>query len=158
MCKACPVSDKKCKESERQANNIVVAALGDRDLHVARTVSDRPSEMLKKLDAGYRSRSAATKIGVLLELVSVEFIITDKSRSAHTDRLAGLLENLKGTDSDPMDSSAVVGLAASVQTSELMPTNAATDTLTEAVVEWEDVSRFLREGKGFVNIPGARQP
>lgn len=132
-------------ESARQASNIVVSTLSDQALRVVRSVIGKPAEMLSKLDSRYDSKSTASKIAKVSEIVSTRYCSLNEDMSVHVDRMAGLLEQLKSRGMTIDDSLAIGILVASIDVPELMPVTASIKTLAEADVKWEEVANRLIE-------------
>lgn len=138
------------KEKNQQASNIIVSALGDHALRVVRTIVGRPYEMMQKLDARYDSKSTASKISKMVELVSVRYTSVRDDMSKHIDRLAGLVEQLNNMGSQLPEDLTVGILVASIEVTALMPVTASIKTLSDENLKWEDVSsRLIEEVKSL---------
>lgn len=132
-------------DEKEQASNIIISALGDHALRVVRTVIGDPCEMMKKLDDRYDSKTTATRITKIVELMSNKFVSVDDDIARHIDRLAGLLEQLQGMGTK-LDKTLQIGiLVASIQVPELAPVTAAIKTLAEDDLKWDAVSSRLIE-------------
>lgn len=143
------------EDQKEQASNIIVSALGDHALRVVRSVIGLPHVMLQKLDARYDSKSTATRISKMAELVCVKFTNAREDISKHVDRLAGLLEQLRSMNTPLPDSLAIGILVASIEVSELTPVTAAIKTLADKDLNWEEVSsRLIEECKALRTSSG----
>lgn len=139
-------------DHKKTASGIIVAALSDPALRVVRSVIGNPVDMLEKLDARYDSRSTATKISKISELVSVRYTNVKHDITKHIDRMAALQEQLKSMEAI-MDDAVQVGiLIASIDVLELTPVTAAIKTLAEKDITWETVTeRLIEEWRGLTN-------
>lgn len=80
-------------EREKEQNsNIIIAGLGNHALRVDRSVIEQPSDMMKKLDARYNTKSTATRISKMAELVSIKYQSVREDIAKHVDRMGELLE------------------------------------------------------------------
>ena len=132
-------------DHQQQASNIVVAVLSNQALRVVRTVIGIPTGTLTKLDQRYDSKSTASKIAKMSELVSMRYTSLKEDLSGHIDRMAGLLEQLSSMGTSVADSLAIGILVASVEVPQLQPVTAAIKTLAENNINWEDVTNHLFE-------------
>lgn len=138
------------EEQMEQASNIIVSALGDHALRVVRSVIGEPHKMFQKLDMRYDSKSTATRISKMAELVSLKYGNLRDDISKHIDRMAGLLEQLRSMNTVLDDALAIGILVASIEVSELSAVTAAIKTLAEKDLVWEDVSsRLIEECKSI---------
>lgn len=141
-----PASETQCQ----QASNIIVSALGDHALRVVRTVIGNPKEMMEKLDARYDSKTIASRISKMSELVSIRYNSIREDMDKHIDKLAGIIEQLRSMGSTFDDALAIGILVASITVSELMPATAAIKTLADKDIKWEEVSsRLIEEVKNI---------
>lgn len=143
-------ADEKTKEQMEEASNIIVSALSDHALRVVRSVIDDPAAMLAKLDDRYDSKTTASKITKMVELVSVRYSSLKDSMPRHVDKIAALVEQLQAMGTK-LDNALVVGiLIASITVDELKPASAAIKTLTDDNLKWEDVTaRLIEEVKSL---------
>lgn len=98
---------------------------------------------MKKLDARYDSKSIATRVFKMAELMSIKYTTVSDYISQQTDRLAGLLEQLRGMESKTGDTFYDAVLVASIQVSELAPVTAEIKTLAQTNLKWDTVSSRL---------------
>ena len=92
-------NDPKVVEKLEEASNIIVRALSDHALRVVRSVIYDPAAMMAKLDDRYDSKTTASKITKMVELVSVRYM------PRHVDKIAALVEQLRSigtTFDDPL--------------------------------------------------------
>ena len=82
-------------DQKEQASNIIISALGDHALRVVRTVIDDPYQMMKKLDARYDSKSTATRISKIVELMSTKFTSVDDDIGKNIDNWLDSRSNSK---------------------------------------------------------------
>ena len=129
-------------DHQQQASKIFVAALSDQALCVVRTVIEITTEMLTKLERRYESKSTASNIAKMSELVSMRFTSLTDDLSGHIDRMAGLLEQLFSMGSGVADSLAISILVASIEVPLLQPVTAAIKTLAESNINWEDLTNL----------------
>lgn len=101
-------------EEKLHASNIIVSTLSDQALRVVRSDIGEPIDMLSKLDARYDSRSTATRIAMMPELVSARYISLREDMSAHVDQMAALIEQLRAMGTTFEDALAVGILVASI--------------------------------------------
>ena len=141
-----PASETQCQ----QASNIIVSALGDHALRVVRTVIGKPKEMMEKLYARYDSKTIASRISKMSELVSIRYNSLREDIDKHIDKLAGIIEQLRSMGSTFDDALAIGILVASISVPELMPATAAIKTLADRDIKWEDISsRLIEEVKNL---------
>lgn len=86
-----PENQVKFTERKLQASNIVVNALSDPSLWVVRSVIGNLKEMLVKLNAKYDSKSTASKISRMSELVSIRYTNLRVDIARRVDRLFGTI-------------------------------------------------------------------
>lgn len=79
-------------EQCQQASNIIVSTLGDHALRVVRAVIGSPKAMMKKLDDRFDSKTIASRISKMSELVSIRYTTLRDDIDKHIDKLAGLME------------------------------------------------------------------
>ena len=137
---------KPTEEQCLQASNIIVSALGDHALRVVRSVIGDPSKMMVKLNDRYDSKTTASRISKMSELVSIRYTSLRDSIEKHIDRMAGLIETLRSMGSTFDDALAIGILVASIDVQELLPVVAAIKTLSDRDMKWESVtSRLIEE-------------
>ena len=133
-------------EIRRQASNIIVSTLGDQALRVVRSVIAKPSVMLSKLDKRYDSKTTASRILRMTELVSMRYTNIRDDMSVHIDKMAGLVEQLRSMGTTMDDTLAIGILVSSIEVTELLAVTASIKTLAESDINWEAVSsRFIEE-------------
>ena len=144
-------------EHQQQASNIIIASLGDQALRIVRTIVGNPNTMMAKLDERYDSKSTASKIEKMSELVSMKYYNIKDDLSDHIDRMAGLLDQLKSMGNELADSLAIGILVASIEVHQLHAVTAAIKTLAEKDIKWEEItSRLLEERTAFLTEDGHR--
>ena len=84
-------NDPKVVEKLEEASNIIVRALSDHALRVVRSVIYDPAAMMAKLDDRYDSKTTASKITKMVELVSVRYRSFKESMYRHVDKIAALV-------------------------------------------------------------------
>lgn len=89
--------------------------------------------MLENLDSRYDSKSTASKITKMSELVSVRFPSSKADIAKHIDGMAALLEQLRCMEAKMDDSLEVGILIASIDVPDLKPVVAAIKTLADSV-------------------------
>ena len=130
---------------QKQVSGIIFEALGYSAFHVVRTLQGRPVEMLEKLDGRYDSRTTASKISKMIELVSLRFTNPRSDIKNQTDRMAAVLQQVAAMK-DSMDEGIQVGmLFASIDVVEMRPVIAALKKLADADVKWDSVANSLIE-------------
>ena len=68
--------DRLAFEAQRlQVSGIIITALEDHVIRVVKSVKGMPVEMLEKLNSGYESKTVASKISNIMELVSLRYTI-----------------------------------------------------------------------------------
>ena len=118
-------------EKRVKVSGILVVASGDSALRVVRSVKGNPIEMLEKLDDRYDSKTTASKISKMVELVSLRYSSLRSDITKHVDRMASINEQLAAMKTI-MDESLKVGiLIASIETDEVRPVVAAIKTLAD---------------------------
>lgn len=137
--------DDKVVEKMEEASNLIVSALSDHALRVVRSVIGDPAAMMAKLDDRYDSKTTASKITKMVELVSVRYSSLKESMPRHVDKIAALVEQLRSMGTT-LDEPLVIGiLIASLTVDELKPASAAIKTLSDEKLQWEDVTARLIE-------------
>ena len=137
--------DTTAADRRKKAKAIIVTALGVSALRVVRGVTDNPLLMLTKLDERYNSKSIAAQISKMAELVSLHYTDRNDDISTHIDRMAALVEKLKGMSLDISDTMAIGILVASIKVSKLAPVVAAIKTIPSADMKWDTVATRLIE-------------
>ena len=61
-------------DGKEQARKIIVSTLGDQALRVVSSAIGEPCKMIKKLDARYDSKSTATRIPKMVDLMSIKYL------------------------------------------------------------------------------------
>ena len=131
---------------QRKGSSIIVAALSEKALWVVRSSIGKPFEMLHKLDERYNSKSAATRISKITELITMCYDSIKKSMGTHIDQMDAVLEQLEGINTSMPLELSVALLIASIQGQELHAVTAAVKTLNDDSITWEKVTaRFLEE-------------
>ena len=135
---------------QKKASNIVVAALSDKALRVVRSCIGQPNEMLRRLDERYDSKSAATCVTKMTELINLRYDSIKKSMGTHIDQMAATLEQLEGMKTPIPDELSIALLIASIQVPELTAVAAAVKTMSDDSMTWEKVTaRLLEEQYSF---------
>lgn len=132
-------------EMKLHASNIIVSTLNDQALRVVRSEIGQPLDMLTKLDIRYDSKSTATRIFKMSELVSMRYVSLRSDMSTHVYKMAGLIEQLLAMGTSFDDALAVGILVASIDVTELSPVTASIETLSNDKITWEAVSTRLIE-------------
>lgn len=101
--------------------------------------------MLAKLDDRFNSKSTATQISKMAELVSLHYTDRKGDISTHIDRMAALVEKLKSVGLDMGDTMDIGILVASIKVSKLAPVVAAINTVPPANMKWDTVATRLIE-------------
>lgn len=83
------------EDHAQQSSNIIIATLSDQALHVVQSVIGKPKDMMNKRNDCYDSKSTATKIAKMSELVYMRYTTLKNYLSSHIDRMVGLLKQLK---------------------------------------------------------------
>ena len=133
-----------------KVSGIIVAALGDSALRLVKSVRGKPVEMLEKLDARYDSKTTASKISKMVDLVSIRYTNPRTDITKHIDRMGSIVEQLQAMQAS-MDESLKVGiLIASIEVPEMRAVVAAIKTLADKDVMWDVVSeRLIEEWRGL---------
>lgn len=121
----------KFAEQRLQVSGISVAALGDHALRVVKDLRGNPTEMMEKLDPRYDSKTTASKISKMVELVSLRYSNPRNDITKHIDRMAAIVEQLAAMESSMDDSLPVGILIASINDAEMRPVVAAIKKLSD---------------------------
>ena len=106
--------------------------------------------MLAKLDARYASKTAASKITKMTDLITMSYMSLKSDITKHIELMAATVEQLRGMKVTIEESFAVAILVASVQVPSLRPATTAIKTLAEDDLKWETVAeRLIEEAKGL---------
>lgn len=144
------MSETDYKKKQRLASSIKIAALSDTALRIVQMVKGDPVQMLEKLDARYASKTAASKITKMTDLITMKYTSLRSDISKHIDKMASTIEQLKGMDVTIQDSFAVAILVASIEVLALRPATTAIKTLAETDLKWDTVAeRLTEEAKGL---------
>lgn len=138
-------NDTATADRRKKAKAIIVTALGDSALRVVRGVTDNPALMLAKLEERFNSKSTAAQISKMAELVSLHYTDRKDDISTHIDRMAALIEKLKGMGLSIGDTMAIGILVASIKVVKLAPVVAAIKTIPSADMKWDTVATRLIE-------------
>lgn len=137
-------------EQCQQASNIIVSALSDHALRVVRSVIGNPLKMMAKLNDRYDSKTIASRISTMSELVSIKYTSLGDDIDKHIDKVEGLIEKLRAMGTVFDDSLAIGILVASIDLPEMAPATAAIKTLADKDVNWESISsRLIDEAKNL---------
>lgn len=118
-------------KKKRLASSIIIYALSDAPLRIVLTVKDNPAKMFEKLDARYASKTAASKITKMTELITLKYTSLKADISAHIDHMAAMIEQLMGMNVTIEDSFSVAILVASIEVTALRSATTAIKTLAE---------------------------
>ena len=132
-------------DNKMQASNIIVSSLGDHALRLVRTVIGDLEAMMDKLDKQFDSKTIASRISKMSELVSIRYTTIKDDIAKQIDLLAGIIEQLRAMGTTFDDALAIGILVASIDVTELMPATAAIKTLTDKDMKWEEISGRLIE-------------
>ena len=133
-----------------QVSDLIVSALSDDAMRIVMDVIGDPKTMISKLDDRYRSKSTASKISKITELVSIRYKNVRKDIAKHVDKMSGIVSELKGMKMNLEDTLTVGVLVASIEAPELSAVAAAIKTLAEDDLKWENVAaRFIEEWKNL---------
>ena len=146
--------DKKAKFANdmRKASGIIVGALGNEPLWIVRSEIGKPYSMINKLNERYDSKSAASRISKMTELISIRYGSLCKYIGVHTDKMARIVEQLAGMDTAIPDELAITLLIASINVSEIAPIAAAIKTVSDDLTHWESVMTRLIEEQNSLRI------
>lgn len=91
-----------------------------------------------------------SRISKMSELLSIQYTSLRDEIEKHIDRMAGVMEQLRGMGTTFDDALAIGSLVASIEVQELMPTVAAIKTLSDKDIRWKAVSsRLIEEVKNL---------
>ena len=136
------------EEAQRKSSGIMVSALSNKALRIVRGTVNNPFLMLKKLRERYDSKTPASRIAKMTELMGLRYESIRKDLGAHVDRMDGIFEKLDDMQTSIPGELRIAILIASIDASELIPMTAALKTLSDDEANWEDVSaRLIDEQK-----------
>ena len=146
--------DKKAKFAGdmRKASGIIVAALSNEPLRIVRSEIRKPYSMIKKLNERYDSKSAASCISKMTELISLRYDSLSKDIGGHIDKMAGIVEQLADMDTSIPDELAIALLIASINVFEMAPIAAAIKTMPDDSADWGSVTTRLIEEQHSIRI------
>lgn len=101
--------------------------------------------MATKIDNHYDSKSSASRIAQMSELVSTWYNSLNENISAHVDQLDGLVKQLKGIDTTLEEDLAMGMLVTSIHMAELLQVTQSIKTLSKCHINWEDIDKLLIE-------------
>lgn len=125
--------------------NLIVTSLSDQGLRVVRSVTGTPTAMLHRVYSRYDSRSTASKISNMSDMINTRYSSHQDYISAHCDNMAGLIEQIRSMGTAFYDSLAIGILVYSIEVAELFPVIASINTLSDDKHNWEDVTKLLIE-------------
>ena len=139
--------DRKAKFSAdmRKASGIIVAALSNEPLRIVRADVGKPYTMLKKLSERYDSKSTASRISKMTELISLRYVDLNKDIGTHIDRMAEILEQLASMNTAISDELSIALLISSIHVNEMAPMAAAVKTMSDESATWDKVTTRLIE-------------
>ena len=129
----------------RKASGIIVAALSNEPLRIARADVGKPYTMLKKLSERYDSKSTASRISKMTELIFLRYVDLNKDIGTHIDRMAGILEQLASMNTAIPDELSIALLISSIHVNEMAPMAAAVKTMSDESATWDKVTTRLIE-------------
>lgn len=132
-------------ENQKKASGIIVSALSNPALRIVRSDSNNPFLMLQKLAERYDSKTAASRIAKMTELITLRYDNILKDMGEHVDKMAGILEKLEGMDTSLPEEFSIALLISSIAVPELIPMTAALKKLSDDDAKWDDVSSRLIE-------------
>lgn len=118
------------------ALGVNVSALGDCVFRVVCPVRRKKAEMMKKYDARYSSNSVDRSVSKFSEIVLIRFMSIESDLAKHVDRLAGLIDKLRGIGTMFGGQLAKGIFVSSIDVEHLLPACAAIKTLV-----YKDLSR-----------------
>lgn len=139
------VVKEKFAADQKKASNLIIHSLADKPLRVVRSEIGNPFNMMKKLDERYDSKSTATRISKMTELVSLRYSSMKMDIGTHIDQMAGILEQLDSMNTPISSELCIALLIASISVPELAPVTAAVKTLADDVATWDTVTARLIE-------------
>lgn len=142
---ATPPDQEEFSNSQKCASHLTVNAMTGKPLRVVRGDIENPYRMLSKLDERYDSKSAASRICKMSELVSLRYSSIKQDLRSHIDKISALIEQLRGMKNTVEDDLAVAILITTVDSPHLLPTRAAIKTLSNDKLNWNDVTARLLE-------------
>lgn len=138
-------SDEIFHSNQKKACGIIVSALSNEALRVVRSDIGNPCVMLRKLGERYDSKTAASRIAKMTELISLRYTSSKQDMGKHIDKMRGILEKLDAMNTNIPHELSIAILIASVDAIELVPTTAALKTLSDENATWDTVSARLIE-------------
>lgn len=137
--------DRELKTQRRKDSSLIISALDDQALRVVHKLHGDPVKMMTKLDERYDSKTMASKISKMTELLSLQYTSPSKDVARHIDRLAGLIDQVRAIEISIDDTLAVGILILSIKTAAFCPVVAAFTTISESDLTWDSVSQRLIE-------------
>ncbi|PXF39675.1 Copia protein [Gracilariopsis chorda] len=137
--------ESKFLSDQRKASGIIVSALSNEALRVVRNDVNNPYRMLQKLGERYDSKTAASRIARMTELISMRYSSIKSDVGKHIDRMKGILEKLESMNTSIPEELSIALLISSIDAEELIPVTAALKTLSDRSATWETVSARLLE-------------
>lgn len=151
----CPreMAEEDYKKKQKLASSIMVMALSDPALRIVHSVKHDPVKMIELLDARYASKTAASKITKMSDLITMKFTSLRSDLPMHIDQMRATIEQLKAMSVTIEDSFAVTILVASIEVAALRPATTAIKTLAEDDLKWDTVAeRLTEEAKGLKEV------
>ena len=125
---------------QRKAINIIIHAVMDEPLHMIRFDVGNPFRMVMKLDERYESKSTATRISRMSELISLRHTSLRRNLESHIDEMAALLEQLESMNTKMPHELAIAFLISSIDVTERAPVTEEIKTLAGRNATWESVT------------------
>ncbi|KAI0557113.1 gag-polypeptide of LTR copia-type [Gracilaria domingensis] len=142
--------------AQKKASGIIVTPLSNEAFRVVRSDINSPCVMLQKLGERYNSKTAASRIAKMTELIALRYLNTKQGMGKHIDKMKGILEKLEAMNTKIPKELAIAILISSIDASELIPITAALKTLTDDSATWDTVSARLIEEQHSVKAEQKR--
>lgn len=136
---------KETEKKQRMAKSIIVMTPSDAPLQIAHIVKGDPVKMLVKLQDCYDSRTAASKITRMTDIITNLYTSLNLEIGKHTDQVVSGIEYFNGMNISLHESFAVALLAIFIDVTALRPALTEIKTLAEEDLKWKTVAEILTD-------------
>ena len=130
---------------QRRASRIIIHAVMDKPHRVIRSNVGNPFRTIMKLDERYDSKSTATPVSRVTELMSLRYTSPRRNIWPHIEEMVALLEEPDSMNMKMPDELEISFLISSVYVAEMAPVKAAITTRADRRATWESVTARIIE-------------
>lgn len=136
---------KKFQLNCKNASNLILRSLTKRVLRIVLPCFGNPFKTVGELDERYNSRSTATKITTMSDLVLTNFTSVNEDIGLYIDKIARRIDDLANVETFLPKEVRIMLFLPSIEAPELQAVIAAIKTLADDKADWEVVLSYLLE-------------